>query len=433
MLGFERSVSNNYTILKMKKKIIIIGGGVIGLCTAYYLTKEGHEVIIVERDTVLEGCSFGNAGMIVPSHFIPLATPGMIGQGLRWMLNAESPFYVRPRLNRQLLNWGWEFYKAATAKRVNQAMPHLRNIGLLSRKLYQEMKQDQELANFGLESSGLMMLYKTERVAEEEIEVAYQANKLGIETTILNREELHQVEPEAKPDVLGGVLYPGDAYLLPQVLLQSLVSYLQSQQVQIIENSPIKDITLNGNGVSGVETASKVLKADEYVIASGVWSTILAKKLKVHLPMQAGKGYSFMVQDNPNQRIKTPSILCEAKVSVTPMQGQVRFGGTMEITGFDESINLRRVKGIAKAIPQYLPSYQVQMPDQSQVWKGLRPCSPDGLPYIGRLSKFPNVHIAAGHAMMGVSLGPATGKLIAESIGNQAPSIEVEAFGVERY
>jgi len=417
----------------MKKKIIIIGGGVIGLCTAYYLTKEGHEVIIVERDTVLEGCSFGNAGMIVPSHFIPLATPGIIGQGLRWMLNAESPFYVRPRLNRQLLHWGWQFYKAATTKRVNQAMPHLRNIGLLSRKLYQEMKQDQELANFGLESSGLMMLYKTEKVAEEEIEVAHQANQLGIEAKVLNREALHQIEHEAKPDVLGGILYPGDAYLLPQVLLQSLVGYLQNQQVQIIENSPIEDIVLNGNGMQGVKTAKEVLKADEYVIASGVWSTILAKKLKVRLPMQAGKGYSFMVPDNSTQRIKTPSILCEAKVSVTPMQGQVRFGGTMEITGFDESINLRRVKGIAKAIPQYLPSYKISMPEQSQVWRGLRPCSPDGLPYIGRLSKLPNVHIAAGHAMMGISLGPATGKLIAESIGNQLPSIEMEAFGVERY
>lgn len=417
----------------MKKKVIIIGGGVIGLCTAYYLTKEGHEVTIVERDTVLEGCSFGNAGMIVPSHFVPLATPGVIGQGLRWMLNAESPFYVRPRLNRQLLNWGWQFYRAATHKKVNQAMPHLRNIGLLSRQLYQDMKQDEALANFGLESSGLMMLYKTEKVGEEEIEVAHQANKLGIETQILNREELHAIETDAKPDVLGGVLYPGDAYLLPQVLLQSLVNYLKDQQVKIIENSPVEDIQLNGSSVLGVKTANETLQADEYVIASGIWSTTLAKKLKVRLPMQAGKGYSFMVQDNPEHKIKTPSILCEAKVSVTPMQGQVRFGGTMEITGYDESINLRRVKGIAKAIPEYLPSYQVAMPDQSQVWRGLRPCSPDGLPYIGRLSKLPNVHIAAGHAMMGVSLAPATGKLIAESIGNQKFSIEVEAFGVERY
>ena len=210
-------------------------------------------------------------------------------------------------------------------------------------------------------------------------------------------------------------------------------SQLKQQKVQILEHHSVEDIRLDEHSVLGVETDGTLLEADEYVIASGVWSTLLAKKLKVHLPMQAGKGYSFMVQDNATQRIKTPSILCEAKVSVTPMQGQVRFGGTMEITGFDESINLRRVKGIVKAIPQYLPSYQVAMPNRSQVWRGLRPCSPDGLPYIGRLSKLQNVHIAAGHAMMGVSLGPATGKLIAQSIGHQASDIEMEAFRVERY
>lgn len=416
-----------------KKKVIIVGGGVIGLCTAYYLTKDGHEVTVIERDAILDGCSYGNAGMIVPSHFVPLATPGIIGQGIRWMLNAESPFYIRPRLNKNLINWGLKFYKAATAKRVNEAMPHLRNIGLLSRQLYQDLKQDQALTDFGLESSGLMMLYKTEKVGEEEIEIAHKANELGIETQILDRKALHELESEALPDVLGGVFYPGDAYLLPQVLLESLHKYLQNQGVTILENSPVEDIQLNGKSVLGVVTKQGTITGDEYVIASGVWSTTLAKKMNLSLPMQAGKGYSFMVKDHPTRKIKTPSILCEAKVSVTPMQGQVRFGGTMEITGYDESINLRRVGGIAKAIPQYLPSYQVELPEKSQVWRGLRPCSPDGLPYIGKVSHLNNASIAAGHAMMGVSLAPATGKLIAESIAGQKPSIAVEAFSPERY
>lgn len=416
-----------------QKKVIIIGGGVVGLCTAYYLVKEGHEVTIIERDTILQGCSFGNAGMIVPSHFVPLATPGIIGQGVRWMLHAESPFYIRPRLNRRLINWGIKFYKAANTRQVQQAMPHLRNIGLFSRQLYQALQQDKELSNFGLKPSGLMMLYKTEKVAEEEIEVAHKANTLGIEAQVLNRKALHKIESEALPDVIGGVLYPGDAYLLPQVLLQSLKDYLQNKQVTIIENTQVENIVLNGQSVLGIETQNGLIKGDEYVLAAGIWSSDLAKKLRVRLPMQAGKGYSFMVADHPTQKIKTPSILCEAKVSVTPMQGQVRFGGTMEITGYDESINLKRVNGIAKAIPQYLPSYQVDLPKKSQVWHGLRPCSPDGLPYIGRIRQLNNVNIAAGHAMMGVSLAPATGKLIAENITHKALSIDIKAFSPERY
>lgn len=416
-----------------KKKVVIVGGGVIGLFTAYYLLKDGHEVTIVERDTIMEGCSFGNAGMIVPSHFVPLATPGIMAQGMRWMLNAESPFYVRPRFNRNLINWGVKFYKAANTKKVNESMPHLRNIGLLSRQLYQELKQDTELTDFGLESSGLMMLYKTEKIAEEEIEVAHKANELGIETQILDRKALHEIESEALPDVIGGILYPGDAYLLPHVLLQSLQKYLQDKKVTILENTPVENVVLNGKSVLGVETSGEVIKGDEYVIASGIWSTLLAKKLQVKLPMQAGKGYSFMVDEQAGHKIKTPSILCEAKVAVTPMQGQVRFGGTMEITGYDESVNLKRVNGIVKAIPEYLPDYKVALPEKSQVWKGLRPCSPDGLPYIGRVQHLNNASIAAGHAMMGVSLAPATGKLIAESIANQKSSIETVAFDPERY
>lgn len=416
-----------------QKKVVIIGGGVVGLCTAYYLEKEGHEVTVIERNTILQGCSFGNAGMIVPSHFVPLATPGIIGQGLRWMLNSESPFYIRPRLNRHLINWGVKFYKAANAQQVKQAMPHLRNIGLFSRQLYQTLQQDQELRGFGLQPSGLMMLYKTEKVAEEEIEVAQKARALGIEAQVLDRKALHKIESEALPDVMGGVLYPGDAYLLPQALLQSLKDYLQNKQVTILENTQVEHMRVHGQSISGVETSKGVIKGDEYVIAAGIWSGNLAKKLQVRLPIQAGKGYSFMVPDRPTQKIKTPAILCEAKVSVTPMQGQVRFGGTMEIAGYDESVNLKRVNGIVKAIPQYLPSYQVDLPEKSQVWHGLRPCSPDGLPYIGRIRQLNNVNIAAGHAMMGVSLAPATGKLIAENITRQALSIDIAAFSPERY
>jgi D-amino-acid dehydrogenase len=427
-------------------KTTIIGSGVIGLFSAYYLSKQGYEVTIIERSNGDDGCSTGNAGMIVPSHFIPLAVPGMIEKGIKWMFNSESPFYVKPRLNLDLLSWGLKFYQAANKKQVERAMPALRDISLLSKALYQDLAKTPDL-DFAFEEKGLMMLCKTEHHFDEEIEVAQQANELGLKTKILSTKELHEFEPEVKPDVAGAIFYEGDAHLYPNQLVKNLKKHLENIGVKFYYNTEVTGFELEKNEIKKINirqivgnliqnrTANRSeLNTENIVIATGSWSPLLADMLNIGLPMQAGKGYSVTYEQNEGKKLNIPSILLEARVAITPMSNNlIRFGGTMEIGGLNDQINMNRVRGIIKAVPNYFPDYQIDIPQKEQVWHGLRPCSPDGLPYIGRTNKYKNLVIASGHAMMGLSLAPATGKLVQEIIDNQKNSIEIDLYKPERY
>ena len=427
-------------------KTTIIGSGVIGLFSAYYLNKQGHEVTIIERSNGDDSCSMGNAGMIVPSHFIPLAVPGMIEKGIRWMFNSESPFYVKPRLNLDLLSWGLKFYQAANKKQVERAMPALRDISLLSKALYQDLAKIPNF-DFSFEEKGLMILCKTSHVYEEEIAVAKQANELGLKTKTLNINELHQLEPEVKPDVAGAIFYEGDAHLYPNQLVKKLKTHLEKQGVKFLYNTEVTGFEVEKDQIKSIKIKQSVgestpqlnaaclsLITQHLIIATGSWSPILTKLLDLNLPMQAGKGYSVTNEQKIDKKLNIPSILMEARVAITPMSDNlIRFGGTMEIGGLNDEINMNRVRGIIKAVPNYFPDYRIDMPQKEQIWYGLRPCSPDGLPYIGRTNKYKNLVIASGHAMMGVSLAPATGKLVQQIIDNQQTTLDIELYKPERY
>jgi len=417
--------------------ITIIGGGVIGLCSAYYLVQENCRVTLIERSSFGDGCSYGNAGMIVPSHFIPLAAPGMIEQGIRWMFKAESPFFVKPRLSWELFNWGWQFYRAATQKQAAAAAPALRDISLLSKTLYGELAQ-QAGFQFSFEEKGLMLLCKSAHTLDEEAAVAEQANALGIEARILSKAALKALEPEIKPEVAGAVYYPGDAHVHPNALMQQLRQYLIGAGVEILQETTVLDFEFQNKRITHLKVSRDAqvqrLPVDELLLAAGAWSQRLGKALRLKLPIQAGKGYSFTLPQREGQRLRFPSILAEARVAVTPMADRfIRFGGTMEIGGLNEAINLSRVRGIVKAIPKYFNGYAVEMPKAPNIWQGLRPCSPDGMPYIGRSRGHDNLCVATGHAMMGLSLAPATGKLISEVIMGKAPSVGMGLFEVGRY
>lgn len=414
--------------------VVIIGSGIIGLYSAYYLQQKGHKVTIIERTDGADGCSYGNAGMIVPSHFIPLAVPGMIEKGIRWMFNSESPFYVKPRLNWDLISWGLKFSKAANAKQVEKAMPALRDISLLAKKLYQNFAKD-EKNDFSFEERGLMMLCKTEHNFHEEAEVAETANKLGIEARVLDVAALHQLEPEVKPDVAGAIYYPGDAHLYPNALVKKLKNLLQIQGVEFLYNTEVVDFESENGTIKSIKTQSgNTIFVEELIIATGSWSQILTKQLNINLPMQAGKGYSTTLEQQTGKKLNIPSILLEARVAITPMADNlIRFGGTMEIGGINKNINMNRVRGIIKAVPEFFPDYPIEVPKQEKVWSGLRPCSPDGLPYIGRTRKYKNLIIASGHAMMGLSLAPGTGKLVQEIVDNEQTSIDISLYKPERY
>ncbi|GAA4416177.1 FAD-dependent oxidoreductase [Nibrella viscosa] len=409
----------------------IIGGGIIGLCSAYYLRQAGHRVTVFDQNPITDGCSFGNAGMIVPSHIIPLAQPGMIAKGMRMLLKPTSPFYIKPRLSADLLRWGWLFYRHSTPEHVERAIPALRDISLLSKRLYQDMAASGEL-DFGWQERGLLMLYKTAGAEHDMAEEAEVANRAGIDAHVLSSRQVRDLEPDTRVDVRGAVFFPGDAHLNPGQLVRSLVGYLKQQGVAILDGQAVTGFGTSAGRVTSLRTAQGDHTVDEVVVAGGAWSPVITRQLGVSLPLQGGKGYSFVLKNRTNN-VRVPAIMLEARATATPIGNDLRFAGTLEVAGVDLSVNMNRVRGIVQSINQYYPDLEVDMPKPETVWRGLRPCSPDGLPYIGRLSRYENVTLATGHGMMGISLGPATGKLVAETLSGQPISMAVDVFRPERF
>lgn len=407
-------------------KVVIVGGGIIGLCSAYYVAQVGHEVTIIDKSNMEDGCSYGNAGMIVPSHVIPLAQPGMISQGVKWMFDSKSPFYVKPRFDGDLFRWGLQFYKHANKKHVERSMPSLKNLSLLSKELYRDLAAKQ--VEFNYDEKGLLMLYKSNAVGEEVIHEAEAAERLGLEVAYLSKDELPLLETGVQTEAIGGVHYKSDAHLYPQKFIKFLKEELKGLGVKFISNSTVSNFKMDKRTIKGVITSqNNEVLADQVVLCGGSWSAQLAKKLKVHIDLLPGKGYSFTLNDFKGPVI--PSILCEGKVAVTPMGNDLRFGGTMEITHTnDTKININRLQGILNTIQDFYPNLSVVMPKEENVWFGFRPCTPTGLPIIRKETSVENLIIASGHAMMGLSLAPATGKLVEELISNKKLSVDNDMF-----
>jgi D-amino-acid dehydrogenase len=411
-------------------KVLIIGGGIVGLTSAYYLQKKGYEVTILDKGDITDNCSFGNAGMIVPSHFVPLAAPGMIKQGIRWMFDSKSPFYVRPSLNANLINWGLKFMKHATAKHVSHSAEPLRDLSLLSKKLYEGLAKEPDF-DFELTNNGILAFYKTEKAGEEEAHLAARAIELGLDMAVLSVDECRALQPDLKLDVLGAVHYRCDAHLYPTKLMNALLKYLTNNGVKIERGKEVDKIETAGNRIMKVFTGNQAWEADQYIIATGSWSPAVAKMADIKISLMPGKGYSFM-EPEPQNRLTIPALLCEARVAITPMNSQIRYGGTMELDKINNRINMQRVKGIVESVPAYFPDLKPALPAEKDIWYGFRPSSPDGLPYIGRSEKRENLVIATGHGMMGLSLGPATGLLVSQIVAGMATDLKLEPFAVVR-
>ena len=421
------------SLLESPKKgnIVIIGAGVIGLCSAYYLVKKGFKVTLLEQGNLTDNCSSGNAGMIVPSHFIPLAAPGMISKGIKWMFDSKSPFYVKPSLNPALISWGLKFWQHANQQHLTRSAEPLRDLHLLSKQLYDELALEPELS-FGLEKKGILMLYKSEATGEEEIHVAQKAQQLGLDVGILNARETQLLEPNTTLDILGSIHYRCDAHLSPSDLIKQLIAYLIKNGAEIITNCKVNSFEITNGKIRTIYTDTQNFEADAVVMTGGAWLPPLAKKAGLNIPIMPGKGYSFMVDQSAHQ-IQHPSLLLEARVALTPMNGKIRFGGTMEIAPIHHYINMNRVEGIVSSIPKYYPDYEVEIPQIKDIWYGFRPCSPDGLPYIGYSKQISNLIVAGGHGMMGLSLAPATGKLVSELVDNDPLSIAIDLYKVDRF
>lgn len=414
------------------QQVIIVGAGVIGLCSAWHCLRAGKRVTVVDRavgeSDLKQGCSFGNAGMVVPSHFIPLAAPGIISKGLKWLANPEGPFFIKPRVSMDLVRWCKIFTSHATHKHVMESRELLRDLNLESRRLLIEMASD---AGVELSERGLLMLCQTDKGLEEEIQVAEMATELGVSAEICDPVRLKELDPGIQMDVKGGVWFRQDCHLDPSALMRGLRRKVIEMGAEFVVDAEVTGLRHDGGGRVSLKGVS-VPPESQIVLCCGAWTGELLKTLGVRLPMQAGKGYSLTL-GTPRELPELCSILAEAKVAVTPMNGQLRFAGTMEICGNDLSVNSRRVRGLVRSACQYFTSIEEADFESVNPWSGLRPCSPDGLPYIGRVSGCANLTVASGHSMMGVSMGPMTGRLISEILSNQGPCLDIRKLDPLRF
>ncbi|MEO7963817.1 MAG: FAD-dependent oxidoreductase [Gemmatimonadaceae bacterium] len=411
-------------------RIVIVGGGVIGLCSAYYALKRGFAVTVVERgEAGGDCCSLGNAGLVVPSHFIPLAAPGIVAKGLRIMLDPESPFFIRPRLDLGLLQWGWRFFRSANARNVAASRELLRDLHLESRRLFIELAAEDD---FGLVQRGMLCLCKSQHGLDEESEVAAKATEIGLKTEVLDASATAAREPNLTMDVVGSVYYAQDCHLNPMRFVAAMHQRVLAMGGVIEHGVSIDTIHATRGTVNAVAGAGRRFEGDRFVIATGSWSAQLLETVGVRLLLQAGKGYSLTLPAPP-ELPQHCAVLAEAKVAVTPMGTSLRFAGTMEVAGLDHSINAQRVRGIMKGVEAFLPRFSSRDFADVAPWAGLRPVSADGVPYLGSVSALPNMIVATGHSMMGVSLAPVSGRLVADLLSGDRPFRPIDAMAPGRF
>lgn len=414
--------------MQHKADICIIGGGAIGQSCAWYLRQAGLDVTILEAKSPGSGSSGGNAGMIVPSHFIPMASPGVISQGLRWLMKRDSPFYIRPTLSFKLFRWLLLFMQAAKHKRVEEAMPVLRDLSLASLEEYQKLAKQLDIP---VNHQGILLLYNTSEGEAECQTLAKEGNEVGIDVQLHTRDAVNKLDPNLHTVARGAAYFPQDSHLNPTELMTSLEKSLRAQGVSIQSGVRVTRLSKTSGGIN-LETNRGSIACQQVVITAGAWSSTLTDSLGLNMPLQGGKGYSMDILPGDRQ-LKIPLLLAEAKVAITPMAEKLRFAGTLELCGTDTKVRPNRVKGIANSVQEYLPQFNPAEIMDSQIWQGLRPCSPDGLPYIGRFKKYPSVLTATGHGMLGISLAPITGKLIAETILEKPLTISSPLFSADRF
>ena len=419
-------------MIMSKKNIAIIGGGFIGLCSAYFLSGKGHQVTIVDKDIIGDACSLGNAGILVPSHFIPYVTAGLFANGPQWMSDNRSPFQANLDNSEESRRWFDIFRSCANAEHARDCAEILRDLHGTSKELFEQIRAEGKIY-FDLNCQGLLVVYRTEEVEAEEIEVAHMARELGYDVEILSGEEVQARNPGIRIDVRGGVLFRSDAHINPGDFMEAMTGLLRQRGVQLLDGCPVEAFEESKPGrVTALFTPKGRIEADEFVLAAGAWSGELMKQLNVRLPMRSGKGYSVTLSQ-PCQQSASPLILAEIRGAITPMGHSMRLGGTMEVCGVDLSLNNEKVEMLYNRIPEYLPDFPAELTTREEVWSGLRPCTPDGLPYIGRIDGYSNLISATGHAMLGISMGPVTGQMVAELVDGDQPTLPLDQMNPNRF
>jgi D-amino-acid dehydrogenase len=416
-------------VVEREPEVLVVGAGVVGVATAYALAERGQPVVAIDAGEVGAGCSYGNAGLIAPSSSMPLAAPGVLSQGLRWLLDKDSPFYIKPRPDPALIAWLRRFQAAANEQQAHAAVPLLRSLKLAGRRLYDRWSQ---LAGMDCDYAreGVIHVYRSRSgLAEAEVMARrFQTDDLPFE--VLDDDALKARVPNLHGGVAGGVLFAEDGRVNPAKFVTGLAGLAEASGATFLERTEAIGFTTSRGRITAVETTKGEFRPDQVVLAAGAWSPGVVRDLRLKLPIQPAKGYSLTF-NRPDGFLDIPLLLAEAHAAINPIGPLVRVAGTLELAGMDFSINRRRVAAVRRAAGQYLEGFDELT--LIETWRGMRPCTPDGLPVIGRTPKWDNLVIATGHAMIGMAVGPVTGEIVADLICGEEPEFDLKLMRYERF
>jgi D-amino-acid dehydrogenase len=397
------------------RDVLVIGGGVVGLSVAYYASLAGADVTLVEKGEVGSGSSSGNAGLVVPSFFEPLPSPGVVREALGQILDPEGFFGIKARLDPSFFSWLLRFARFSNRRHFHRAMD------LFLRLNAEGLEEHLEMAAAGGEQydfvqKGLLFLFVRQERFDQAAEKAGRAIRAGISSQMLSRNEVRDLEPEVSEKVVGGFRYYADAMLHPALFLQYLKKQAEAHGASISEQTEVYGFRVSRGRVSAALTTKGVKKVDQLVLAAGAWIRPMGQWLGVNLPVEGGKGISLTFA-KPKMNVLQPLILDE-HVAVSPFSNALRVTGVLELCGLDMTLKPARVHGLQRTVVRYLPAVKDLRP--GQVWRGLRPCVPDGLPLLGRLHPYANVIVAGGHDTRGVSLGLVTGRYVQRLLNGES-------------
>lgn len=410
----------------MGHDVVVIGGGGIGACAALELAQRGAQVTLLERGPQLAwGCSGGSAGLICPSHAWPLATPTALRLGLRWMWKRDSPLYLKPRPG--VIPWLTRFMLSCTPEQAKAGMRLIRELCTESLRLHVEYAESGH--HTGLERRGTLNAYTSESALAAAIAEADDNAEAGLESQLFDGKQAREFEPSLTTGVAGGVLYKDEAHCDPYDFVQAIGKAAAEAGADIQRGIEVFALGRR-NGEVEISTSTGALRAKTVVLAAGAWTPGLARQLGLFTPVEGGKGYHIDLRataDDP----KLPVMLNETRVIATPLPGRLRLAGTLELAGLDLSVDRVRVEAIRRSAGQAVSGLERR--EVVEVWRGLRPCTPDGLPIIGRPEGTEDVVIATGHAMLGLALAPITGRLLGQIVQGEMPSHDLEPLSPDRF
>jgi D-amino-acid dehydrogenase len=419
--------------MSTEAETLVVGGGIIGASCAYYLARDGNTVTLIEReDSVcpVGASSYANAGLVMPSDPVPLPSPGVLGQGMKWLLDSSSPLYIKPRLSPALVRWLLGFAAASREGPMKRGMPVLRALGVEGVKAYDEITVAG--LDAGYMHTGILSLYLSQQGLEGAAAGAEpMKQEFGVEAEVWDAAAVHDRVSAALPDVVGGVYTAEDGHVEPRRLTRGLARMAEESGATVLTATEALGFTRERRRITGVMTTNGMIRAKTVVLAAGVWSKRLARGLQVPLPLEPAKGYSVMVRRPEGVPADLALYLPEGHACVTPFGDGLRFAGTLELSGMNDRVLTNRVAAIRRGAGRYFAGVEAAPP--VELWRGLRPMSPDGLPMIGRPKGWDNLVVATGHCMNGIMYGPVTGKLVAEIVAGRTPSVDLARLTPDRF